>query len=262
MINDLIGNRIRLCRQQKALTQEALAEIICVSHQTVSKWENGLIVPDVCTLVKLSGIFQVSMDYLCGTETGEQEKIINDILQSTNYEMLNDFDELKRLNQQLTNRLDRFPLNDMLLNHQLHLLREMHDLAMNDMQKEYTNDLILICSEKILDISKNDEYRSYANYNMAIYYSEQPEDSDTLQKSREFADKVLYKYMYPGWYHLFGKKIDSIEHVDALHKVIDDSVKTIKSAIGNLARHYRREGNIKKYEDLTEFNKNFDIKYE
>ncbi len=104
-----------------------MAEALCISHQTVSKWENGLLAPDVSILVKLSSLFQVSMDYLCGTEMGEQETIINNIIERIKLDDCRDYDTLKKLNEQLNRELEKFPLNDMLLNHQLHLLRNMHD---------------------------------------------------------------------------------------------------------------------------------------
>lgn len=259
MISDVIGGRIRTCRLQNELTQEALAKLLFVSHQTVSKWENGLLTPDVNMLVKLSCIFQVSMDYLCGTKMGEQEKAIKDIIQNTNYESFDDFDELKEVYEQLAKKVELFPLNDELLNHQLHLLRKWHDTVQSDEQKVYVNELVLKCAERILDISKNDGYRSYANFNMAIYYNEQPCDSNTLRKSRKYADRVLYKDMIPAWYLLFGTKWGSDEDIDALRRAIDDSVETIKTTLKNLANRYRFQGNREKYESLREFERNFDL---
>ncbi len=37
-----IGQRIRNSRIEQGVSQESLAELVNVSRQTVSKWENGL----------------------------------------------------------------------------------------------------------------------------------------------------------------------------------------------------------------------------
>lgn len=259
MLNNVIGSRIRSCRQNNTLTQEQLAEKICVSHQTISKWENGLALPDVSILTTLSVMFHVSMDYLCGTGIGEQEKVINEIIKEADYTSKKDFNDLKLMNLDITEKLKQFPFNDTLLDHQLHTLRKLHDTANDDEQKEYANDLISLCAEKILDVSKNDLFRSYANYNMAIYFDEQPQESNTLEKAREYADKVLFKDMYPGFFNIIGKITDSDEYVSMLHKTINDGIKTVKSGMRNLARYYRRKGDEGKYENLMKKQENMNV---
>ena len=50
------------------ITQEALAERVYVTRQTVSNWENDNIQPSIEMLVRLSRIFGVTTDYLLGLE--------------------------------------------------------------------------------------------------------------------------------------------------------------------------------------------------
>ncbi len=52
-------NRIRLEMNQKALSMK-----LNVSEEEVSKWEIGISMPDIETAIKLSEIFNVSIDYL------------------------------------------------------------------------------------------------------------------------------------------------------------------------------------------------------
>ena len=59
-----ISNRIREERDRAGLSQEALAEKIYVSRQTVSNWETGKTYPDVQSLLLLSNLFGVSIDSL------------------------------------------------------------------------------------------------------------------------------------------------------------------------------------------------------
>ena len=53
-------------RKQLGITQKDLAERLNVSFQTISKWENGINLPDITYLPKLADIFGVSTDILLG----------------------------------------------------------------------------------------------------------------------------------------------------------------------------------------------------
>lgn len=67
-----IGERIYDLRTAKNLSQGDLAELVGVSRQSISKWENSSAVPDLEKIVKLSEIFEVSLDKLVkGDETAE-----------------------------------------------------------------------------------------------------------------------------------------------------------------------------------------------
>ena len=60
----MIGENIQLLRKKRSLTQEALAEQVGVSRQTVAKWEAGESAPDLDAAGKLSQVFDVSLDDL------------------------------------------------------------------------------------------------------------------------------------------------------------------------------------------------------
>lgn len=51
-------------RKEKGLTQEELAQQLFVSRQLISKWENNKSYPDLQQLIKLSDIFNISLDEL------------------------------------------------------------------------------------------------------------------------------------------------------------------------------------------------------
>ena len=59
-----IGNKINQLRKLSGMTQEQLAEKLNVSRQTISKWESDSTSPDLESIVKISRIFHVSLDYL------------------------------------------------------------------------------------------------------------------------------------------------------------------------------------------------------
>ena len=59
---DVIGNKIRVLRRNKNMTQEELAEILLVSPQAISKWENGQSTPDIELLPVIARYFGITMD--------------------------------------------------------------------------------------------------------------------------------------------------------------------------------------------------------
>jgi transcriptional regulator with XRE-family HTH domain len=63
-----IGEKIREYRQKQGLTQDALAAELHVSSQAVSKWENGLTMPDINLLVPLSKVLKIGLNDLLGTD--------------------------------------------------------------------------------------------------------------------------------------------------------------------------------------------------
>ena len=58
------GARLKLLRKKSGLTQAQLALILGKSTSAVRMWELGTNEPDIKTLVKLSSIFDSSLDYL------------------------------------------------------------------------------------------------------------------------------------------------------------------------------------------------------
>ena len=69
-MENTLGTRIAHYRKQKGLKQDQLAEILGVSPQAVSKWENDQSCPDITLLPKLAKQLGISVDLLL---SGEEE---------------------------------------------------------------------------------------------------------------------------------------------------------------------------------------------
>ena len=59
-----IGTKIKEARLAAQLTQEQTAEALGVSRQTMSNWENNKTYPDIVSVIKMSDLFDVSLDHL------------------------------------------------------------------------------------------------------------------------------------------------------------------------------------------------------
>lgn len=67
--NAIIGERIKLCREQRNISRQELADLMCVSRQTVFRWEQGERLPDIMTLLTLVRILGTTV-----TDLLEKEK--------------------------------------------------------------------------------------------------------------------------------------------------------------------------------------------
>lgn len=85
----MFNENLKSLRKAKGLSQEELAIRLKVVRQTISKWENGLSVPDADILIKISEILETSVSELLGA------KIMND---SDNNHIA---EQLSRINEQL-----------------------------------------------------------------------------------------------------------------------------------------------------------------
>ena len=70
----MIGENIQCLRKRKSITQEALAEMVGVSRQTIAKWESGESAPDLEMSGKLSQALDVSLDDLANAPLYEMPK--------------------------------------------------------------------------------------------------------------------------------------------------------------------------------------------
>ena len=65
MLNlEKIGSKITELRKANNMKQNELADKLYVTHQAVSKWENGKSIPQIEILYDLTQLFNVSIDYL------------------------------------------------------------------------------------------------------------------------------------------------------------------------------------------------------
>ena len=73
-----LGSRIKQARETLNLSQDELAEKLAISRQAISKWETGKSYPDIETILKLSDIFNLSLDELVKGDKVFQENLIKE----------------------------------------------------------------------------------------------------------------------------------------------------------------------------------------
>lgn len=73
----MLKENIKSLRKSKGLSQEELAIKLNVVRQTISKWEQGLSVPDAEMLISISELFETPVNTLLGENISEKE--VNDL---------------------------------------------------------------------------------------------------------------------------------------------------------------------------------------
>ena len=74
-VNEMsFGEKLKLVRKDRNITQEALAELLNVSRQAISKWESDNGYPETEKLLLISKTLNISIDYLMNDLSERQEK--------------------------------------------------------------------------------------------------------------------------------------------------------------------------------------------
>ncbi len=73
-----LGNRIKAEREKLNLSQDELAQRMNISRQAISKWETGKSYPDIEKILKLSEVFNLSLDELVKGDKNFQENLIKE----------------------------------------------------------------------------------------------------------------------------------------------------------------------------------------
>ena len=79
-----IGSKLKNARNNNGLTQEQAAEVLGVSRQTISNWENNKSYPDIISVIKMSDIYSVSLDHLLKEEKSMKQTYQEFLEESTN----------------------------------------------------------------------------------------------------------------------------------------------------------------------------------
>ena len=71
----MLGEKIKLYREKKNMTQGEIADILGVKSATISKYESGTLEPNIKSLKKLSELYEVSIDELLKVDDFDISKI-------------------------------------------------------------------------------------------------------------------------------------------------------------------------------------------
>ncbi len=180
-----IGENIRKFRHKLDLTQEQMGNLLGVSCQAVSRWENGTAYPDIEFLPTLANFFEISVDELLGYGENERKRRANDLMEQLKlYDGHDEKDGEKIIAMIRELRRD-------------HIFDCGHDFwfsAGNFYNLPGVLPELRMTAEKILDKSTNKYQREEVIYHMAKYEDDEHIE-DFLKKHAAVLDITYYNLL-------------------------------------------------------------------
>ena len=169
-----IGENIKRLRKEREITQEEFAEVLGVSCQSVSRWENNLCYPDIELIPTIATFFGLSTDKLMGIDDAAEKAAVD--------RYLNDFQAAISVgNVEECIRVARagvaeFPNNYPLLNKLMYALflagSDDGDIPnWKENQAKYDAEIVAL-GERIMKYCSNPEIRYEATDRLAFHHCE------------------------------------------------------------------------------------------
>ncbi len=171
------NEKIKKLRKQKDMTQEQLAEYMCVSPQAISRWEMGATCPDISALPQLAELFDVTIDELLGVDEKEKRREINAVIADAE-EKINNTGETKDSIMKLREALNKYPNNERLLcslMYALYVASEDEELC-----REYDAEIVSI-AYRIEQHSTDSDCRNKARSILFRHYCDTNRKAEALQ---------------------------------------------------------------------------------
>lgn len=225
-MNIKIGEKIKLLRKQKNISQEVLAQYLGVSFQSVSKWENETTMPDITLVPAIASFFGISTDELFDFNLMEIEQKVEQICKEAYQYRENDPVKSEAI---LRDGLKKFPGNDVLLNNLLYTMRS----------PERATEVISLC-KTLIESTKLDDVKYDALRILAETYKEQGE----YELTRITLEKIPELY-----FTKLELQAKLLTGEDMLHSGITQLGISLDSAVEMaelLASHYESAGDTAK----------------
>lgn len=186
------GQIIKKLRREADMTQEKLAELLSVSAQAVSRWENDSAMPDIALLVPLANLFHVTTDYLLGVDISKREQIIGDIRKEADgYSSRGYYEKARDI---LEDGLRQYPENYALMHDLLYVSDSQYDQAKQSeaeeqraLAQEYRNEILRL-GESLLAGCTDDLFRHDATQLLCYAYK----DAGNMEKALKLAESMPY----------------------------------------------------------------------
>lgn len=190
----MISERIKKYRKDKEMTQDALAQALAVSPQSVSKWECGEGYPDITLLPSIANFFEVTVDELIGND----ELSAKEDVQKNFFNVVNTLSPDDQLELALKYH-KKYPRNWHIATSLLHRITRYRRDNINEYKK-----LLIDISERILKDCTDSTMRKSAVETMCMVCDEE-EVGEWLTKYSSFWYEGRHE-VYEKRYKLLGEE--------------------------------------------------------
>jgi transcriptional regulator with XRE-family HTH domain len=172
MLNlEKIGQKITTQRKQMKLTQNELAETLFVTHQAVSKWENGKSIPSIEILYEMTKLFNISIDYLLDNSEIDPSDYESQFKNVSREVVISNFLKSDSCNEDINNifylltKKERYLILNLIMRSQTTVTTEAIWPYLNDSERQFLLGVIL--SNK-LDVDLNRIWHHLSNQERKI----------------------------------------------------------------------------------------------
>lgn len=218
-----IGDKIRQLRKKNRMTQEQLADMVGISFQAISKWENNIALPDITMLPKLARIFGISIDEFFSYHQEEIQKNIQSYVDAAYRVRETDPEQGKQI---LEEGLREYPENDILLCNLLYCLN----------YQENPDETILVAG-KVIDKTELADLRYDALRFLAYAYKAKGDEKSAMAALDRIPELPFSKLSEMAFV-LSGKP-----RYEAASKQKWVAFETLLQMMSKLSESYEEEGN-------------------
>ena len=234
------NEKIKKLRKEKDMTQEQLAEYLCVSPQAISRWETGATCPDISALPQIAELFGITVDELLGVSEKEKRKEITAVI--CDAEEMADAGKVENAIVKLREALYKYPNNERLLRclmYVLYVASEDEELC-----REYDAEIVSI-AYRIQRHSTDDDSRNEARRILFRHYCDTNRKAEALQIADSMApiETCLERNIY--W------ALEGEDRLEYLKERITDDLKYLLWDISAYSTHADIDESDKQmYDDL------------
>ena len=169
-----VGRTIKSLRKEREITQEEFAEVLGVSCQSVSRWENESCYPDIEMIPTIAAFFGISVDHLMGIDEQAEKMAVDRYLNGFQEAIsVGDMDACIRIARE---GVTEFPNNYKLLNKLMYALFVAGDDTGNipdwkENRDKYDAEIVAL-GERIMKYCSDTEIRFEATARLAFHYCE------------------------------------------------------------------------------------------
>lgn len=193
-MNESMGSIIRRLRKERGLTQEELAELLGITFQAISKWENNTGMPDISQIVPLANVFGVTTDTILGANNSDSSEDIDAFICGIEHKICNrnnvkDIECFVHCVNEIQQKLKECPSDFRLLVYSMGMMygviSELDAAGRDDEAKSYISEFIRI-GNVVLNHCTNAEYLNDANMWFTYFYL----DIGDVAKAEEHACRI------------------------------------------------------------------------
>ena len=225
------GDNLRTLRKQRGLTQEQLAELLDVSKQSVSRWENSSTWPDIMFLPVLASFYGVTVDSLLGADYETNKRMIEEYeKEREEAHHRGDLSTAYALSQRL---YAAFPNHNTVIDHMMHDAYLM-GLYREDGERKHYLELSVSVAERFLKMTEDVEEQCRCISHIAV--------CSKLLGKREAAVRWLMKL--PGsWSAIERTALDILEGQERIDSV-QCSLDLFLQMVCQMLRVYVEDANL------------------